>query len=195
MRRKAAQGAAFAFVWHRATSEVLHVVRFGTVRAMKESTVDHCCMNLKVRGDARRCERLRNTLDNAFNNRLRRFGHRSYINTETTPGGVAPMKMIRAILRPETAETVSKELADSGFVSMTQINVFGRGKQKGITIGTVRYEELPKTLIMMVVEDRHVSDAMQIIKDNAYTGNYGDGKIFISPVEDAITVRTGTKGL
>lgn len=105
------------------------------------------------------------------------------------------MKMIRAILRPEAAETITKELADSGFVSMTQIHVFGRGKQKGITIGAVRYEELPKTMLMMVVEDRNVSDAVQLIKDGAYTGNYGDGKVFISPIEDAITIRTGTHGL
>jgi len=103
--------------------------------------------------------------------------------------------MIRAILRPEAAETITKELADSGFVSMTQFNVFGRGKQKGITIGSVRYEELPKTMLMMVVEDRNVNDAVQLIKDNAYTGNYGDGKIFVSPVEEAITIRTGARGL
>lgn len=105
------------------------------------------------------------------------------------------MKMIRAILRPETAETVAKELADSGFVSMTQIHVFGRGKQKGITIGSVRYEELPKIMIMMVVEDRNVDDAVNIVRETAYTGNFGDGKVFISPVEEAITVRTGAKGL
>jgi nitrogen regulatory protein PII 1 len=105
------------------------------------------------------------------------------------------MKMIRAILRPETAESVAEALADSGFISMTQIHVFGRGKQKGITVGTIRYEELPKTMIMMVVEDQNLDDVIDIIKDRAYTGNFGDGKIFVGPVETAYTVRTGAKGL
>ena len=105
------------------------------------------------------------------------------------------MKMIRAILRPETAEGVAETLADSGFVSMTQIHVFGRGKQKGITVGAVHYEELPKTMILMVVEDKHVDHVITLIKEGAYTGNYGDGKVFVSPVEEAYTVRTGSKGL
>jgi nitrogen regulatory protein PII 1 len=105
------------------------------------------------------------------------------------------MKMIRAILRPETAEGVAEALADAGFVSMTQVHVFGRGKQKGITVGTIRYEELPKTMILMVVEDKSVDDVIDIIKDRAYTGNFGDGKLFISPVETVYTVRTGVKGL
>lgn len=105
------------------------------------------------------------------------------------------MKMIRAILRPETAEGVAEALADAGFVSMTQAHVFGRGKQKGITVGTIHYEELPKTLILMVVEDKSVDDVIDIIKDRAYTGNFGDGKVFVSPVETAYTVRTGAQGL
>ena len=105
------------------------------------------------------------------------------------------MKMIRAILRPEAAEGVAEALADAGFVSMTQAHFFGRGKQKGITVGTIRYEELPKTLILMVVEDKSVDDVIDIIKDRAYTGNFGDGKVFVSPVEAAYTVRTGAKGL
>jgi nitrogen regulatory protein PII 1 len=105
------------------------------------------------------------------------------------------MKMIRAILRPETAESVAESLADAGFVSMTQIHVFGRGKQKGITVGTIHYEELPKTMILMVVEDKNVDHVIALIKDGAYTGNFGDGKVFVSPVEEAYTVRTGTKGL
>jgi nitrogen regulatory protein PII 1 len=105
------------------------------------------------------------------------------------------MKMVRAVLRPETAEGVAEALADAGFVSMTQVHVFGRGKQKGITVGTIRYDELPKTMILMVVEDKSVDDVIDIIKDRAYTGNFGDGKVFVSPVEAAYTVRTGVKGL
>jgi len=105
------------------------------------------------------------------------------------------MKMIRAMLRPETAEGVTETLADAGFVSMTQVHVFGRGKQKGLTVGTNHYEELPKTMILMVVEDKNVDHVIALIKDGAYTGNFGDGKVFVSPVEEVYTVRTGTKGL
>lgn len=105
------------------------------------------------------------------------------------------MKMIRAILRPEAVEGVADKLADAGFVSMTQIHVFGRGKQKGITVGETHYDELPKTELLMVVEDYGVEAAIKIIQENAYTGNYGDGKVFVSPVEEAYTVRTGAKGL
>jgi nitrogen regulatory protein PII 1 len=105
------------------------------------------------------------------------------------------MKMIRAILRPDTAESVSDGLASAGFVSMTQVHVFGRGKQKGITVGATHYDELPKTMVMMVVEDKNVEVILGIIKDRAYTGNFGDGKVFISTVDEAFTVRTGAKGL
>jgi nitrogen regulatory protein PII 1 len=105
------------------------------------------------------------------------------------------MKMIRAILRPESVETVAEGLADAGFISMTQVHVFGRGKQKGITVGSVHYEELPKTLLLMVVADEKVAKVLSIIREKAYTGNFGDGKVFISPVDDAYTVRTGARGL
>ena len=105
------------------------------------------------------------------------------------------MKMIRAILRPESADGVAEGLAEAGFVSMTQVHVFGRGKQKGITVGSVHYEELPKTLIMMVIADDKVDKVIAVIKENAFTGNFGDGKVFVSPVDDANTVRTGARGL
>ncbi len=105
------------------------------------------------------------------------------------------MKMIRAILRPDTADSASEGLAEAGFVSMTQVHVFGRGKQKGITFGAVHYDELPKTLVLMVVEDENVDPVLAIIKEKAYTGNFGDGKVFISTVDEAYTVRTGAKGL
>jgi nitrogen regulatory protein PII 1 len=88
---------------------------------------------------------------------------------------------------------VADGLAESGFYSLTKINVFGRGKQKGISIGDVHYDELPKVMLMIVVEDKDVDEVMKIIKYKAYTGNYGDGKIFITNVEGAVTVRTGER--
>lgn len=105
------------------------------------------------------------------------------------------MKMIKAIVRPEAAEGVTEKLADAGFISLTKISVFGRGKQKGLTVGTIHYDELPKTMIMIVVEDKDVDEVIKLIKYEAYTGNFGDGKIFVSPVEQAYTVRTGAVGL
>lgn len=105
------------------------------------------------------------------------------------------MKMIRAILRPDAVDGVADGLAEAGFSSMTKIHAFGRGKQKGLTVGTIHYDELPKTMIMVVVEDNAVKDILTLIKYKAYTGNFGDGKIFITPVDDAYTVRTGTRGL
>jgi len=105
------------------------------------------------------------------------------------------MKMIRAIVRPDAADEIIKGLEEAGFVSLTKINVFGRGKQKGITLGTVHYDELPKVMVMLVVEDGDVDEVNKVIKYKAYTGNYGDGKIFITTVDDAYTVRTGEKGL
>lgn len=105
------------------------------------------------------------------------------------------MKMVRAMLRPEIADEVSDGLAEAGFISMTKMNIFGRGKQKGIKIGDVHYDELPKVMILLVVEDMDVEDVVAVMKSKAYTGNFGDGKIFITPVDDAFTVRTSATGL
>jgi len=101
------------------------------------------------------------------------------------------MKMIRAIIRPEKEEEVLKSLELAGFPSVTKMDVLGRGKQKGIQIGTAIYDELVKTMILVVVEDSIVEKAMTAISDSARTGNFGDGKIFVSNVESSITIRTG----
>lgn len=105
------------------------------------------------------------------------------------------MKMIRAFIRPEKEQEVVLALEGAGFPSLTKMPVFGRGKQKGLQVGPVHYDELPKTLLMMVVEDEDVDKVVKIIEDKARTGFIGDGKIFISPVERAFTIRTGKEGL
>ncbi len=105
------------------------------------------------------------------------------------------MKMVRAMLRPEIADAVTDSLAEAGFISMTKMNVFGRGKQKGIKIGDIHYDELPKVMILLVVDEEDVDDVVAVMKSKAYTGNYGDGKIFITPVDAAYTVRTGEAGI
>ena len=105
------------------------------------------------------------------------------------------MKMIRAIVRPESVDGVTEGLAAASFYSLTKIIVFGRGKQKGLMVGNTHYDEFPKTMIMLVVEDESVDEAIKVIKYKSYTGNYGDGKIFVTPVDDVFTVRTGLNGL
>ncbi|MBF0559747.1 MAG: P-II family nitrogen regulator [Nitrospirae bacterium] len=101
------------------------------------------------------------------------------------------MKMIRAFIRPEKEQEVVLALEGAGFPSLTKMPVFGRGKQKGLQVGPVHYDELPKMLIMMVVNDQDINRVVGIINDKARTGFVGDGKIFVSPVEVAYTVRTG----
>lgn len=105
------------------------------------------------------------------------------------------MKMIRAIVRPEKTESIAEQLADAGIVSMTKLHVFGRGKTKGLQVGDIRYDEFPKVMLLMVVPDEAVDKAVEVIHEAGKTGNIGDGKIFISPVEAAYTVRTGEAGL
>jgi nitrogen regulatory protein PII 1 len=101
------------------------------------------------------------------------------------------MKMIRAFIRPEKEQEVVLALEGAGFPSLTKVPVFGRGKQKGLTIGPVHYDELPKTLIMTVIDDKDLEKVLKVIQDKARTGFIGDGKIFVSPVDSAYTVRTG----
>lgn len=105
------------------------------------------------------------------------------------------MKMIRAILRPDKAEEVVDALAESGYVALTKIDVIGRGKQKGIQIDEIYYDELPKVMLMLVSESENTDEIVQIINDTAFTGNFGDGKVFVSHVEEVYTVRTRNKGL
>jgi nitrogen regulatory protein PII 1 len=101
------------------------------------------------------------------------------------------MKMVRAFIRPEKEQEVVLALEGAGFSSLTKMPVFGRGKQKGLQVGPVHYDELPKTLVMMVVHDNEIGRVISIISDKARTGFIGDGKIFVSPVEASYTVRTG----
>lgn len=109
--------------------------------------------------------------------------------------GCYGMKMIRAVIRPEAVDKVADSLEEGGFTALTRIEVFGRGKQKGIKVGNVVYDNLPKTMLMLVVDDDRVEKSVKIIEDSARTGNIGDGKIFVSSVDEAYTIRTGQRGL
>lgn len=107
------------------------------------------------------------------------------------------MKMIRAIIRPDKADDVLTALAESGFPAVTKVDVYGRGKQKGIRVGSVFYDELPKCMLLIVIEDSQEEEAVHIITANARTGegNYGDGRIFVTPVTSAYTISGHSEGL
>ena len=105
------------------------------------------------------------------------------------------MKMVVAVIRPEKLESVKKALEAKGFVAMTVTEVKGRGEQKGITLQfrgrTMEVDLLSKVKIEMVVRDEDVDAVIDTIVKNARTGRYGDGKIFVLPVEKSVRIRTG----
>ncbi|KUO65808.1 MAG: nitrogen fixation protein NifHD [Gracilibacter sp. BRH_c7a] len=106
------------------------------------------------------------------------------------------MLMIKAIVRPEKSNIVLAELNSAGFPGVTKIDVVGRGKQKGIRIGDVVYDELPKEMILLVIRNEDKDDVVNIISKYAKSGEkgtYGDGKIFVSPVEEVYTISSGKK--
>ncbi len=108
------------------------------------------------------------------------------------------MVMIKSVLRPEKVHEVMDALLEAGFSSVTKVNVAGRGKQKGLKIGETIYDELPKEMLINVVEDDDKDMVLKIIMSKAKSagdGQFGDGKIFVQPVETAYTVRTGEEGL
>lgn len=108
------------------------------------------------------------------------------------------MKMIRAMVRPEKASEVMVELAEAGFPAVTKMDVAGRGKQRGLKVGDVHYDEVPKELLLLVVEDDCKDDVVKIISRVAKTGQkgaFGDGKIFVSDVLEAYTISSGSKSL
>ncbi|MGE4485144.1 MAG: P-II family nitrogen regulator [Oscillospiraceae bacterium] len=107
------------------------------------------------------------------------------------------MLMIRAIIRPTKTNEVISELLASGFPAVTKMDVYGRGKQKGIMVGDVQYDEIPKEMLIVVCEDENKDDIIKIVMRTARTGggNFGDGKIFVSPVVEAYTVSNGKSGL
>ena len=108
------------------------------------------------------------------------------------------MKKIEAFIRHEAFEPIRMELLDKGFPSLSIAEYKGSGRQKGIT-EHYRGSDLtihlrPKLKLEIVVESRDVSVITETILRHARTGQVGDGKIFVLPVEDAIRIRTGEDG-
>jgi nitrogen regulatory protein P-II 1 len=108
------------------------------------------------------------------------------------------MKRIIAIIRQEKFEDVKKALVEVGCEGMTVSEVKGRGSQQGIKESyrgsSYCIELIPKTRVEVVVKDEGLDLLVEAIRKGAYTGNIGDGKIFIQPVEDVIRIRTGESG-
>lgn len=108
------------------------------------------------------------------------------------------MLMIRAIVRPEKTNTILAELNSAGFPAVTKIDVVGRGKQRGIHVGSIIYDEIPKEMLLMVVRDEDKEDVISIISKYARSGEkgaFGDGKIFVSQVEEVYTISSGSHEL
>jgi nitrogen regulatory protein PII 1 len=106
------------------------------------------------------------------------------------------MIMIRAIIRPEKCDEVLAALMYAGFPAVTKMDVFGRGKQRGMKVGEVTYDELPKEMIFLVVKEADKDFVVKIILQSARTGSkgaYGDGKVFVSPVDEVYTVSSGVR--
>ena len=109
------------------------------------------------------------------------------------------MKKIEAIIRPEKLNDVKQALDDLGIHGMNVISVTGRGAQRGIVHQgrggeTVTVDMLPKIKVEVVVADMSVDRVIDAIIAASRTGNIGDGKIFVIPVETAVRVRTGERG-
>lgn len=106
------------------------------------------------------------------------------------------MIMIRSIVRPEKVDDVLAALMEAGFPGVTKMSVVGRGKQRGIKIGEITYDEIPKELLLTVVKDQDKDFAVRTIIKAARTGEkgaFGDGKIFVVPIEEAYTISSGIK--
>ena len=101
------------------------------------------------------------------------------------------MKMVRAVVRPDQEQAVISALAKNGFPALTKWDVLGRGKQQGIQVGSQIYDELAKSMILIVVNDPQLESVVKTIMEAGSTGFPGDGKLFVTPVEAAYTIRTG----
>src|SRR5262245_35860455 len=108
------------------------------------------------------------------------------------------MKKIEAIIRPHLLESVKDALQTLGVQGMTISEVKGFGRQKGHTEvyrgSEYKVEFVPKLKIEVILDDEIVENAIDAIIKTARTGKFGDGKIFVFPVEEAIRIRTGEHG-
>ncbi|MBU3965946.1 MAG: P-II family nitrogen regulator [Euryarchaeota archaeon] len=108
------------------------------------------------------------------------------------------MKKIEAIIKPTKLEDVKNSLEKAGYISLTITEVKGRGQQKGIKQvwrgREYTVDVLPKVKVEVIVKDENEDEVIGIIQQSAKTDSFGDGKIFVIPVEKIIRIRTGESG-
>ena len=108
------------------------------------------------------------------------------------------MKKIEAIIKPFKLDEVKDELNKIGVLGLTVSEVKGYGRQKGHTElyrgAEYAIDFLPKIKIELIISDDLVNDVIDVIKNKAQTGRIGDGKIFISTIEEVVRIRTGETG-
>ena len=108
------------------------------------------------------------------------------------------MKRVVAIIRQEKLEDVKSALVSAGCEGMTVNEVKGRGKQLGIKESyrgsNYCIDLIPKTRIELVIKKEDLEEVLKTIQESARTGEIGDGKIFVSPVEEVVRIRTGENG-
>jgi nitrogen regulatory protein P-II 1 len=108
------------------------------------------------------------------------------------------MKKIEAFIRHEAFEPIRSDLMERGFPSISLLEAKGSGRQKGIVEqyrgSTLTVNVRPKLKLEVVVEDKDKGLVVETILKHARTGEVGDGKIFVLPVEEAIRIRTGEEG-
>ncbi len=128
------------------------------------------------------------------------FPSSAHIQAGTEPGRGEPfsMKKIECVIRPIKIDEVKAALESIGIVGMTVADVRGYGKQRGRTEkyrgNTYVVNLLPKVKIEIVVPDDRAEEVVEIALEAAQTGEVGDGKIFVSHVEQAVRIRTGERG-
>ena len=108
------------------------------------------------------------------------------------------MKKIEAIIREEKLDNVRKALREESYFGVTVSEVSGHGRQDGYTlpwrVGDYQVDLLPKVKLEVVILDEDVPKVLSTIRMAARTGEIGDGKIFVLPVEDVMRIRTGDSG-
>jgi len=108
------------------------------------------------------------------------------------------LKKIEAIVREDKVNDVKDALAEVGIVGLNMFEVRGHGRQGGIQLvgraGVYQVTMLPKIQINIVLNERNLDEALEVILKSAYTGEPGDGIIFVTPVEDVVRVRTRERG-
>jgi nitrogen regulatory protein P-II 1 len=108
------------------------------------------------------------------------------------------MKKIEAIIKPFKLDEVKDALNQIGLKGITVLEAKGFGRQKGHTelYRGAEYvvDFLPKVKLELIIEDEMVEEAVEAIRGAAHTGRIGDGKIFVSPIDEAIRIRTGERG-